>query len=388
MEYLVHGYFSEYRLPALKGFIADSVDEIEQKIHAPEESKDNETYCLSYPLVIKAQVQTGNRGKAGGIQFVETYDELLKKANTILGMSIKGLIVRRVFITEKKQAKKEMYLSVALDRNEKCPVVMFCAEGGMDINEIAEEYPNKVIKLYMREEPQIKDFMVQYMIDKSGLPQAYYHQLFEVIENLYRLFIERNALLIEINPLIIDEHDQFLCLDGKMDIDDNALYKYPKLQKIRDEFEKNPFVLEARKWNFLYIPIDENANIAVISNGSGMLMSSIDQISQKGLRVFSVLDLGGGATADRIKEAIRIVLSEEKVELLFINIFGGITRCDEIVTGIKLAWPHIQNKKLVLRLEGTNKEIGISMLKELPFQPYLAEDLVEGVERIAKEMGV
>jgi len=388
-EYQAHALFAEHGLPSLKGFVASSAAEASDRMSADRTSADGAAAsgAPSFPVVVKAQVQTGGRGKAGGIRFAENAAELEAEAARVLGLTINGLPVKKVFVTEKVSVAREMYLSVALDRKEKCPVVVFCADGGMEINEIADAHPEKIVKLHLRGETELKPFMVQYLVDKSGLAASFKAPLGALASSLLSLFFARNAMLVEVNPLAVTSSGELLCLDGKIDVDDNALYKFDDLRAARDEMEADPLILEARGWDFLYIPVREDGDIAVISNGSGMLMSSIDLISQKGYAVHSVLDLGGGATAERIKEAVRIVLSESKVRLLFVNIFGGITRCDEIAKGIAGSWDAVKSKKLVLRLEGTNKEEGAAIVRGLNPDIYLADDLVDGVERIVKEMG-
>lgn len=388
MEFMVHKQFASAHIDSMRGFVINDMNELMATVKPFEDgiqADDGKQY--TFPLVIKAQVQTGNRGRAGGIQFAENYEEMMEKVRTMFTISIKGLPVRKIFIAEKVAVQREMYLSITMDRAEKCPVIIFSDEGGMDINEIADENPEKIIKTYIRDGQEIMPFMTQFMIDNSSLEQSKASELHSLVMKLYKLFVDSHALMVEINPLVIDGNEKLFCLDGKMEIDDNALYLFPYLQQSRDEFEENKFVLEARNWNFLYIPIETEGTISVISNGSGMLMSSIDGISQHQQKVYSVLDLGGGATADRIQEAIRIVLSESQVELLFINIFGGITRCDEIVRGIKDTWTLFDDRKLVLRLEGTNKSQGVELLKSFSPETYLAKDLEDGVRQIAKEMG-
>ncbi len=376
-EYNAHALFGEYGLPALKGFVASSAVEVERAAASG---------TLRYPLVIKAQVQTGGRGKAGGVKFADNAEQLAAEAGKILGMTINGLVVKKVFVTEKASVAREMYLSIALDRKERCPVIVFCADGGMEINDIADAHPEKIVKIHLRGETEIKPFMVQYLLDKSGLGSEFKEPMARIAAALLKLFFERNAMLVEINPLALLASGEVVCLDGKIDVDDNALYKFEDVRALRDEMETDPLILEARKWDFLYIPVREDGDIAVVSNGSGMLMSSIDLISKNGHVVHSVLDLGGGATAARIQEAVRIVLSAPSVKLLFVNIFGGITRCDEIAKGIEGSWEQVKSKKLVLRLEGTNKEDGAAIVRGLNPDIYLADDLVDGVDRIVKEM--
>ncbi|MFA7628837.1 MAG: succinate--CoA ligase subunit beta, partial [Candidatus Dojkabacteria bacterium] len=205
---------------------------------------------------------------------------------------------------------------------------------------------------------------------------------------LYKLFVETNCMLVEINPLVVDSREQLMALDGKIDVDDNALYKHPDILAFRDEITDNLFILEARKFDFLYIPLEDRGDIAVISNGSGMIMSSIDLISKRGMTVTCALDLGGGATAERVREALKIVASNPNVKTIFINIFGGITRCDEIAGGISTAMKDLGSMALVVRLEGTNKEKGLSIIKNTTGNIEMADGLSEGVDVLARKVTI
>lgn len=377
LEYKAHEIFKRYGLPCSEGNVAASIEELKAL-----------SGKVNFPAVIKAQVQTGGRGKAGGVQFASSDSEMIEKGSSILGMKIKDLPVKRIFITDKVEIKKEMYLSFTLDRKHKKAVMIFSPEGGVDINEIAEKYPEKIAKVLVTPSDTIDDFVAEYAMDKTGMDKAYAEEFKSVCRKLYDAFIGMDCMLAEINPLIIDSNNKIVALDGKIDIDDNALFRHEDIRKFKDEIEENPLVLDARNFDFLYIPVKDEGNIAVISNGSGMIMSSIDLITKRGMTVTSALDLGGGATADRIKEALRIIASNPRVDTIFINIFGGITRCDEIANGIKGAMESLKDTTLVTRLEGTNKEQGLEIIGSVEGKIRMADGLKEGVEILAQEMNI
>ncbi|MFP4484677.1 MAG: ADP-forming succinate--CoA ligase subunit beta [Spirochaetaceae bacterium] len=376
LEYKAHEIFRTYGVAGIDGYTAST----------PEELADVDGK-LPYPVVIKAQVQTGNRGKLGGIKFATDKAELLAKGTAILGMTIKDLEVKRVFITPKVEIEKEMYLSFTMDRKTKLGVMIFSPEGGVDINEIVEKNPDKVAKVLIPAGETIPEFMLQYVVDKTGLDKALQEEFKEICRKLYKAYVKHDCLLAEINPLVVTADGHLRALDGKVDIDDNALYRHPEIAEFRDEITENPLILDARKFDFLYIPIKDAGSIAVVSNGSGMIMSSIDLISKRGMEVTCALDLGGGATADRITEALRIVAENTRVDTIFINIFGGITRCDEIATGVKQAFATINAKRLVIRLEGTNKEQGLDILRGIEGDIELVDGLYEGVDALAEGEG-
>lgn len=374
MEYQARETFAKYNIPVMKGVVIDSVSQINEKI------KD-----LKFPLVVKAQVQVGGRGKAGGIQFVDNVDDVIRISDKLLFTDIKGHKINKLMIVEKAEGLKECYLSIILDRLNKCPMIIFSAEGGMDIEETAVKSPDSIIKVKIDPSIGVQPYMVNYIINKSGINENMAPAIFDCIKQLYKLFKDYDALLMEINPLLICEDNKLIALDGKIDVDDSALYRQLIVQNFRDELQEEELVLEARKFRFLYIPIEETGNIAVISNGSGMLMSSIDIISKANMTVGAALDLGGGATADRIKEAVRIVLSNKQINYLYINIFGGITRCNEVAEGVKAAMKlQPKNKCVVVRLEGTNKEEGISILNSRDLDIVSVDGLIDGVKALVE----
>lgn len=356
LEYKAKELFDKYGVPTMNGCVIDSSENMEEEIAKA---------GLSYPVVVKAQVQIGGRGKAGGIRFADTPEEAKKHCEDLLFTELRGYKVNQLLIVEKSENNKtELYLSIMLDRLTKCPMIIFSANGGMEIEQTAKEDPDKIIKLTIDPFVGVKDYMAAYLLSKSGMDMSYKKQLTDMLTKLYAAFMDYSCMLLEINPLVINAEDKLVALDGKVDIDDSALFRLPDIKEFAEKLQPdNPLIKEAAAYNFLYIPIEEGGTIAVTSNGSGMLMSCIDLISKEGMKVGAALDLGGGATADRIKEAIRILFSTPGIKAVLINIFGGITRCDEVAGGVKLALEgQHQDKIVVVRMEGTNKEKGLEII--------------------------
>lgn len=375
MEFKAKEVFDEYDLPVSKGFVVENLGQLET-------DRDD----VEYPCMVKAQVQVGGRGKAGGIRAAHNFDELKRTCQDILGMDIKGHLVERVLLAKSVDIASEWYLSITLDRMVKRPIIIFSSVGGVDIEETAAKEPDKIIKIGIDPVIGIRLYHAQYLASKSGIDAKYIGDLYDLLEKLYAAFRGKDCTLCEINPLAVDANGKLVAVDAKVSIDDSALARYPDLVSMRDSLEKDPRILDARKFRFLYIPCDEAGNLAVISNGSGMIMSCIDALSAKGMCVHSVLDLGGGSTADRIKEALRIVLGEDKVKGLFINIFGGITRCDEVAGGVQQFMnEHGTEKLIVVRFEGTNKEQGKAILSKIGKENVVfADGLYQGVEVLDK----
>lgn len=374
MEYRARELFAYFGIPVKPGYVSESA---EMRGMPP----------LQFPLVVKAQVLTGGRGKAGGIKFAQTPAELKNHIASILGMDIKGHRVEKVYIVEKAEVEHEYYLSIMLDRAHKCPMIIFSTHGGMDIEETAKSNPDAIIKIPVDPFVGVRDFTAGYLFDKAGVSRGASLPAFKsLLENLYRMFNESRCLLTEINPLGVDAQGNLIALDGKVSIDDSAVKAYADLQRLKEP-SRNPLIRDAEKYGFLYIPCDENGTIGVMSNGSGLIMSTIDMLSKGGMRVGAAMDLGGGATADRIKEAYRIMTAEERIRAVFINIFGGITRCDEVALGTKLAVESCSERKaVVIRFEGTNKEKGLSILNEIGDCVLYAESLADGARILGKRL--
>lgn len=375
LEYQAKAVFEKYGIPIQKGIVVDAVEGADEKIRAAD---------LRFPVVIKAQVQIGGRGKAGGVKFADTPEEASKLCGEMLGMDIRGLTAKELLVVEKKDLAKEWYLSIMLDRYSKSPLLIFSPQGGMDIEETARTNPERIAKVPIDPIRGVKDYTIAYAIDKTGADGQYKDQLKEMVEKLYRMFFDYYTMLVEINPLAIDDQGRLIALDGKVEVDDNALPFLPDITAFRDKLQEDPQVIEARNVNFLFIPIEEEGNIAVMSNGSGMLMSCIDLISKKGMKVHAALDLGGGATSERIAEAVRIMLGRPKIDTVFICIFGGITRCDEVAKGAVIAMRKNEaaGKHLILRMEGTNKEEAAKIVAESKLPITVAEGIPNSVEAI------
>ncbi len=357
-EYMAKALFDKFGIPTMRGCLINSADNIAEQIEAA---------GLAYPVVIKAQVQIGGRGKAGGIQFAQNADEAMAHCTRLLGSELLGYRVDQLLVVEKAEHGREWYLSILLDRLSKQPMVIFSEMGGMEIEQTAKTDPGRIKKLLIDPMIGVQEYQARYLLSASGLPMEYAGQLDALLRNLYRAFMEKDALLVEINPLAVDQGNKLVALDGKVDIDDSALYRQPDILAYRDGMREEDFVKEARSFNFLYIPVEKGGTIAVVSNGSGMLMSCIDMIARDSMTVGAALDLGGGATADRICEAMRIMFATPYIKAVLINIFGGITRCDEVAGGVKMAFEKydLGDKLVVIRMEGTNKEQGLQIIQSL-----------------------
>jgi succinyl-CoA synthetase beta subunit len=371
----------QFGIPTMKGVVIDSVNTAADKIRAG---------GLSYPVVIKAQVQIGGRGKAGGVRTAESPAQAEALCGEMLGMDIRGYAAKELMIVEKAPSGMEWYLSIMLDRLSKSPLLIFSPQGGMEIEETARTNPDKIAKIPLDPFRGAGDYAIEYALDKTGTDKKYKAALKGMTEKLFTMFYRYYTMLVEINPLLVDSNAvdperTLIALDGKVEIDDNALSGLPDIISFREKLQEDPEVVEARKLSFHFVPMDDEGTIGVMSNGSGMLMSCIDLISQKGMKVHAALDLGGGATADRIAEAVRIMLMRKRIDTVFICIFGGITRCDEVAKGACMAMEKVKDsgKKLFLRIEGTNKEEAARIVADAGLPIVVAEGIPRAVEAIA-----
>jgi len=377
LEYQAMAVFDKYNIPIQKYIVMDTRENAAGKILAGN---------LEFPVVIKAQVQIGGRGKAGGVKFANDIEEAASLCSKMFGMDIHGFTANELMIKEKVNVAREWYLSIMLDRYSKAPLLIFSPVGGMDIEETARTNPGKIARVSIDPLRGIQNYAIDYIMDKTGAERQYRDQLKDMAEKLYKMFFDYYTLLVEINPLAIDDSGRLMALDGKVEVDDNALPFLPDITAFGEKVQEDPQVMEARKVNFLFIPIEEEGNIAVMSNGSGMLMSCIDLISKRGMHVHAALDLGGGATSDRIAGAVSIMLGRPKINILFICIFGGITRCDEVARGAVIAMTKNEaaGKHLILRMEGTNKEAAAGIIEESGLPITVAEGIPNSIEAIYK----
>ncbi|HHT79080.1 MAG TPA: ADP-forming succinate--CoA ligase subunit beta [Actinobacteria bacterium] len=375
LEYKGKELLKEYGIPIQNGVVVQENQDIKESIKA-----------LNPPYVLKVQIMAGGRGKAGGIKFAESPDEAEKLAKEMLQMEIKKLKVRKVLIAEKVDLADEWYLSIVLDRFNKAPMLIFSPLGGVDIEETAKNNPEKIVKIPINFFMGIKEYTIRYIFKKYDLDLALTEAFTSIVKNLYKLFIEYDCTLTEINPLAIIGDGKLLAVDCKADIDNSSLYRHSDIAEFRNSIEENALIKEARQFNFLYIPVTDEGNIAVVSNGSGMIMSCIDLITKNVQKVGAALDLGGGATSDRIAEAVKIIFKNKNIMCLFISIFGGITRCDEVALGVKAALDSGEIEKdrvVVIRLEGTNKPEALKILSEIGSNVIIADSISDGVSKIS-----
>lgn len=346
--------------------------------------------------VVKAQIHAGGRGKAGGVKITKNKDEVPGLAQELIGKTLvthqtgpKGRKVRRLLIEEGAGIDKELYLSLLVDRDSGCPTFIASTEGGMEIEEVAEKTPEKVIEETIDPAVGFQSYNGRNLAFALGLPaidKALANSFIQMLGNLYRLFLEKDASMLEINPLVITTDKTLIALDGKMSFDDSALFKHPDIQAFRDLHEEEPLEVEAGKYNLNYVKLD--GDIGCMVNGAGLAMATMDVIKLAGAEPANFLDVGGGATKETVAAGFRILLKDKKVKGIFINIFGGIVRCERIAHGVIEASKEVGIKlPVVVRLQGTNAEEGRKLLKESGLKVEVATDLWEAAQKIVSMKG-
>jgi len=341
---------------------------------------------LKPPFAVKAQVLVAGRGKAGGILFANSIEEAEKATEKLLGIQIKGIPVKSVWIEEKIQVKKELYFGITTDRFNQCYVAIASAVGGMEIEEIAAKTPEKVIKLLINPQHGLRSFHTRQIAKKMGYAGGQFSELGRTLERLYCAGIDYDAELIEMNPLVETADGKFVAADARIIIDDNALFRHQEYKRrlLEGESELTPQELEAIKNDLAYVKLD--GNIGVIGNGAGLVMATLDTIQYYRGKPANFLDVGGGAPSEKIATALNIVLSDPNVKALFINILGGITRCDEVARGILEAKEKVGvTKPMVIRLVGTNEEEGKRILTEAGI--HVLESMEEAAKRVVEISG-
>ena len=351
-EYQSKQIFAKYGIPIPKGRVAATASEA--KAIAEE---------LGGRVVIKSQVLVGGRGKAGGVKLAKDPAEAEQLATQILAMEIKGLPVRKVLVDEAAAIDKEIYFSITNDRAARKPVMMASAAGGVDIEEVAATTPEKIVKVHIDPLLGLRDYQARDIAAAIDLPREYWKEFGIIANGLWNAYTQTDATLAEINPLVITKDKRLVALDGKMMIDDNALFRHSDLTEMRDLDEEAPAETEARKYGLSYIKLD--GNIGCMVNGAGLAMTSMDIVKLFGGEPANFLDIGGGAGAEKVAAAMRIILSDPNVKAVLLNIFGGITRCDEVARGILAAMAEVKPKvPIVVRLVGTNAEEGRKLLAD------------------------
>ncbi|HEX5415147.1 MAG TPA: ADP-forming succinate--CoA ligase subunit beta [Chloroflexota bacterium] len=329
---------------------------------------------IGQPVVVKAQVLTGGRGKAGGVKLARNPAEAEQVAQQILGMNIRGHIVRKVLVTNAAEIAREIYLGAILDRETHSIVLMASAEGGVEIEVVARDTPEKILRRSINPYLGFADFQGREIGFALGLNLAQVRQFTKIAGALYRTLIENDATLLEINPLAVTSSGDLFGLDAKMVVDDNALFRHPKMEVLRDVEEEDPFERQAREEGISYVKLD--GTIGCVVNGAGLAMATMDILKLYGGSPANFLDIGGGARAERVALALRLVLSDPKVRAVFFNIFGGITRCDEVARGIVEAIQQIGGTKspIVVRLVGVNEAEGRQILHDAGLEAYTGLD--------------
>jgi len=369
-EYQSKLIFSKYGIPIPKGRVAATA---EAARHIAQE--------LGGRVVIKAQALVGGRGKAGGIKVAKDATEAELLATQILRMEIKGLPVRKVLVDEAAAIETEIYLGITNDRAARKPVMMASAAGGVEIEEVARATPEKIIKAHIDPLLGLRDYQARDIAAGIDLPRELWRDFNAIALALWRAYSENDATLAEINPLIINKDRKLVALDGKMLIDDNALFRHADLAELRDADEEAPAETEARKYGLSYIKLD--GNIGCMVNGAGLAMTSMDVIKLFGGEPANFLDIGGGAGADKVAAAMKIILTDPGVKAVLFNIFGGITRCDEVAKGILVAMDEVKPKvPMVVRLVGTNAEEGRKLLEKAKM--ITAETLADAAQKSVK----
>ncbi|QMT58991.1 ADP-forming succinate--CoA ligase subunit beta [Legionella sp. PC997] len=377
-EYQAKQLFASYNLPVPNGEVAYSVDDAMQVAGQ-----------LSTPRwVVKAQVHAGGRGKAGGVKLVANKDELAAAVKALLGTRLvtyqtdaHGQPVNAVLIEETCDIGRELYLGAVVDRATRRVVFMASTEGGVEIEKVAEETPEKIFKVIVDPLVGVMPFQCREVAFKLGLKDDQIKQFTQLMMGLGKMFVDCDLSLLEINPLVVTKQEQLICLDGKINIDGNALYRQPKLKSMRDTSQEDERENRASDWELNYIPLD--GTIGCMVNGAGLAMATMDVIKLHGGEPANFLDVGGGATKERVSEALKIIVSDDKVKGILVNIFGGIVRCDLIADGILAAVKEVDVKiPVVVRLEGNNAQLGADILNKSDLNVIAATSLTDAAKKI------
>lgn len=377
-EYQGKEILRQFNVPVPNGIPAFSVEEA---VAAAEK--------LGGPVwVVKAQIHAGGRGKGGGVKVAKSLEEVKTYATNILGMQLKthqtgpeGQLVRRLLIEDGADIQKEYYVGLLTDRATQSVVIMASSEGGMDIEEVAAHTPEKIIKVFVNPLHGMTDEQTDLLAKGIGVPVQSQPKAKEVLVNLYKAYMATDASLAEINPLILEGNGNIKALDAKFNFDPNALFRHPEIVAYRDEAEEDPAEIEASKFDLAYISLD--GNIGCLVNGAGLAMATMDTIKLFGGEPANFLDVGGGATAEKVTEAFKIMLKNVKVKAILVNIFGGIMRCDVIADGVITACKAVNlSVPLVVRMKGTNEEIGKKMLAESGLPIISANTMAEAAEKV------
>ncbi len=379
-EYQAKELFANYGVPVPIGKVAFSVEEAVEATQSLGE----------FPVVIKAQIHAGGRGKGGGVKLAQNMDEATTIADEILGMQLithqtgpEGQKVQRLLVEQGLNIAKELYFSIIVDRATAQIVIMASEEGGMDIEEVAEATPEKIVKVPVNPLLGIQGYHCRQAAYRLNLPAAAVKPFIKMVQGLYKLFIDKDCSLLEINPLVLTADDGIVALDAKVNFDDNALYRHKDILEYRDVDEEDPLEVEASEFNLNYIKME--GNVGNMVNGAGLAMATMDIIKQAGAEPANFLDVGGGASAEQVENGFRIILSDKNVKGILINIFGGILRCDVLASGVVQAAEKVGlNVPVVVRMEGTNVDEGRRILADSGLNLVNAADLKDAASKVAE----
>lgn len=369
-EYQARDLFKKYGIPVPDGFVCHSIEEAEAII-----PDDNQL------RVVKAQVHVGGRGKAGGVKLARNKSEAIENTIRILGMDIKGYKVEKVLIANAVNIDKEFYIGLINDRNSKSVTLMASAEGGVEIEEVARVSPEKIIKLSIDPAAGFMDWQAREVAFKLFSDINHVHAAVDIFKKLYKLYVETDSTLAEINPLVITDQNEIKAIDGKMNFDDNALFRQPAILKMREVTKEEQKEIDAHEKGLSYIKLD--GSIGCMVNGAGLAMATMDMIKLYGGEPANFLDIGGSSNPQKVIDAMNILLSDKNVKSVMINIFGGITRCDDVARGLISALEQIKTKiPIVVRLSGTNSKEGLEILKTagLPTVSTMSEAALKAIE--------
>jgi succinyl-CoA synthetase beta subunit len=381
-EYQAKEILKTYGVPIPKGGVAET----------PEEARRIAEGIGENAIVVKAQIHAGGRGKGGGVKIVNHPKEAEKAAKDILGMTLVthqtgpgGRLVRKVLVEEGMEIQDELYLGAVIDRSRACPVIMASREGGVEIETVASGSPEKIVKEWVNPIIGLRTFQTNKIGYGLGLESSQLGKMRNILSGLYRAFYEKDSLLAEINPLVLTKGGEFIALDAKMNFDDNGLFRHKEIASLRDLHEEAPLEVEASKYNLNYIKLD--GNVGCMVNGAGLAMATMDIIKVVGAEPANFLDVGGGATTEMVKNGFKILMSDPNVKVVFINIFGGILRCDTLAKGVTEAVREVKvSVPIVVRLEGTNVAEGRKILNESGLNFAVAIGMKEGAEKVAEAL--
>lgn len=371
-EYQARQLFRKYGIPVSDDVLCHSVSDVEKAARE-----------FNRMVVVKAQVLTGGRGKAGGVKLAKTVDDAVQAAQKILGMDIKGYRVEKLLVTDAVDIQKEYYVGMTIDRNTKSVLFMASSEGGVEIEEVAKTNPEAIHKIPIDPDLGMTDFMARKIAFKLFSDINLVKQASDIFKKLYKVLVETDASLVEINPLVLDADNKIVAIDGKMNFDDNALYRRPEIAEMNEPDEDEKKELAAKESGLSYIRLD--GNIGCMVNGAGLAMGTMDVIKYFGGSPANFLDIGGSSSPKKVVDAMNLLLSDKNVKVIMINIFGGITRCDDVAKGLITALDEMKvDIPIVIRLSGTNAEEGLRIIKErnLPVVGSLSEAAREAIRMV------